>query len=120
MASIRTQSQISEGRQLRSAPFLYSAALMVCCSSSSCGFDQSSRLVDGNHAQQQEARKGTREGAFRLRPRGRQASVTRGHSQERQRPFGVAEDRHGLPLLVRAPHLWLRCMGNLLCVGLIL
>jgi hypothetical protein len=38
----------------------------------------------------------------------------------RQRPFGIAGDRHGLALLVRAPHRLLRCMGNLLCMGLIL
>src|SRR6266567_3987920 len=31
----------------------------------------------------------------------------------RQRPFGIAGDRHGLPLRVRALHRGLRCMGNL-------
>ena len=38
----------------------------------------------------------------------------------RQRPFGIAGDRHGLPLRVRAPHRGLRCIGNLLCIRLIL
>ena len=38
----------------------------------------------------------------------------------RQRPFGIAADRHGLPLLVRAPHRGLWCMGNLLRRGLFL
>src|SRR5215210_8624748 len=38
----------------------------------------------------------------------------------RQRPFGIAGDWHRLPCLVRAPQRWLRCMGNLLCMGLIL
>jgi hypothetical protein len=28
----------------------------------------------------------------------------------RQRPFGIAADRQGLPFLVRAPHRRLRCM----------
>ena len=36
------------------------------------------------------------------------------------RPFGIAGDWHRLPCLVRAPHRWLRCIGNLLCMGLIL
>jgi len=30
----------------------------------------------------------------------------------RQRPFGIAGDRHGCPCRVRAPHRGLRCMGN--------
>ena len=30
-----------------------------------------------------------------------------------RRPFAIAGDRHGIPLLVRAPHRGLRCMGNL-------
>src|ERR1700738_3727404 len=34
----------------------------------------------------------------------------------RQRPFGIAADRHGLPLLVRAPHRGLWCMGAALFV----
>ena len=38
----------------------------------------------------------------------------------RQRPFGVAGDWHGIPLRVLAPQRELRCMGNLLCRGLIL
>jgi hypothetical protein len=38
----------------------------------------------------------------------------------RHRPFGIAGDRHPLPLLVRAPHRRLRCIGDLLCMGLIL
>src|SRR6266567_4920414 len=38
----------------------------------------------------------------------------------RQRPFGIAGDRHWLPLRVRAPHRGLRCMGNVLCMGFIL
>ena len=38
----------------------------------------------------------------------------------RQRPFGIAADRQGLPFLVRAPHRRLRCMANLFCTGLIL
>ena len=38
----------------------------------------------------------------------------------RHRPFGIAGDWHRLPLRVRAPHRGLRCMGNLLCMGLIL
>ena len=38
----------------------------------------------------------------------------------RQRPFVIAGDRHDIPLLVRAPHRGLRCMGNLLCTGLFL
>ena len=29
----------------------------------------------------------------------------------RQRPFVIAGDRHGIPLLVLAPHRGLRCMG---------
>ena len=36
----------------------------------------------------------------------------------RQRPFGIAGDRHGLPFRVRAPHRGLRCIGN--CIGLTL
>jgi hypothetical protein len=35
----------------------------------------------------------------------------------RQRPFGIAADRHWLPLRVRAPHRGLRCMGNLFGIG---
>ena len=35
----------------------------------------------------------------------------------RQRPFGIAADRQRRPLLVRAPHRRLRCMGNLFCMG---
>ena len=38
----------------------------------------------------------------------------------RQRSFVIAGDRHGIPLLVLAPHRGLRCMGNLLCIGLFL
>jgi hypothetical protein len=38
----------------------------------------------------------------------------------RQRPFGMLGDRHSFPLLVRAPHRSLRCIGNLFCLGLIL
>ena len=38
----------------------------------------------------------------------------------RQRPFVIADGRHGIPLLVLAPHLGLRWMGNLLCAGLFL
>src|ERR1051325_6924791 len=38
----------------------------------------------------------------------------------RQRPFGIPGDRQGLPRRVRAPHRGLRCMGNLLCMGLFL
>src|SRR4029077_5463253 len=38
----------------------------------------------------------------------------------RQRPFGIAGDWHRLPLLVRAPHRRLRCMGNFRCMGLTL
>ena len=38
----------------------------------------------------------------------------------RQRPFVIAGDRHGIPLLVRAPHRGLRFMDNLLCSGLFL
>jgi hypothetical protein len=37
-----------------------------------------------------------------------------------QRPFGIAGDRHRLPFRVRAPHRRLRCMGDLLCIALIL
>jgi len=49
--------------------------------------------------------------------------------QEKRSLFGFAvsrhidledADRHWFPLLVRAPHRRLRCMGNLLCMGLIL
>jgi len=36
----------------------------------------------------------------------------------RHRPFGIAGDRHRLPLRVWAPHRRLRCNGNLLCIGL--
>jgi hypothetical protein len=36
----------------------------------------------------------------------------------RQRPFGIAGDRQGVPLRVFAPHLGLECMGNRM--GLIL
>jgi HD-GYP domain-containing protein (c-di-GMP phosphodiesterase class II) len=36
------------------------------------------------------------------------------------RSFGIAGDWHGLPLRVRAPHRGLRCIGDLLCMGLIL
>jgi hypothetical protein len=32
----------------------------------------------------------------------------------RQRPFGIAGDRHGFPIRVRAPQRGLRCMGDLL------
>jgi len=38
----------------------------------------------------------------------------------RQRPFGIAGDWQGFPLLVRAPQRLLRFMGKLLCMGLIL
>src|SRR5689334_2233429 len=38
----------------------------------------------------------------------------------RQRPFVIAGDRHSRPLRVCAPHRRLRCMGNLLCMGLFL
>ena len=38
----------------------------------------------------------------------------------RHLPFGIAGDWHGLPFLVRAPQRGLWCMGNLLCMGLIL
>ena len=38
----------------------------------------------------------------------------------RQRPFAIAGDWHGVPLRVRAPQRGLRCMGNLLCMGLFL
>src|SRR5690348_7429303 len=38
----------------------------------------------------------------------------------RQRPFRIAGDRHCWALRVRAPHRGLRCMGNLLCMGLFL
>ena len=38
----------------------------------------------------------------------------------RQRPFGIAGDWQGFPLLVRAPQRLLRFMGELLCMGLIL
>ena len=40
----------------------------------------------------------------------------------RHLPFGIAGDRHGLPLalLVLAPQRGLRCMSDLLCMGLIL
>ena len=38
----------------------------------------------------------------------------------RQRPFTIVGDRHGLPVRVRAPQRGLRCMGNLLCMGLFL
>jgi hypothetical protein len=38
----------------------------------------------------------------------------------RHRPFGIAGDWHRLPLLVRVPHRRLRCIGDLLCMGLIL
>jgi hypothetical protein len=38
----------------------------------------------------------------------------------RHLPFFIAGDRHGLPLLVRAPQRLLRFMGKLLCMGLIL
>ena len=42
----------------------------------------------------------------------------------RQRPFGMAGDRHGVRFRVMAPHRGLRCIGNgaavLLCVGLFL
>src|SRR4051812_33731792 len=37
----------------------------------------------------------------------------------RQRPFGIAGARHGLPLRVLAPQRGLRCMGERLCMGLI-
>ena len=35
------------------------------------------------------------------------------------RPFVIAGDRHGIPLLILAPHRGLRWMGNLLCIGLL-
>jgi hypothetical protein len=38
----------------------------------------------------------------------------------RHRPFGIAGDWHRIPFLVRAPHRRLTCIGNLLCMGLIL
>jgi hypothetical protein len=38
----------------------------------------------------------------------------------RQRPFGIAADWQGFPLLVRAPQRLLRFIGKLLCMGLIL
>jgi hypothetical protein len=38
----------------------------------------------------------------------------------RHRPFAIAGDRHGVPALVRARQRGLRCMGNLLCMGLFL
>ena len=39
----------------------------------------------------------------------------------RHRPFIIAGDWQAFPLdFVRAPHLRLRCMGNLLCIGLFL
>jgi hypothetical protein len=38
----------------------------------------------------------------------------------RHRPFGIAGDWHPMPVLVRAPHRRLRCVGDLLCMGLIL
>ena len=37
----------------------------------------------------------------------------------RQRPFGIAGERHGLPLRVFAPQRGLRCMDSWLCIGLI-
>ena len=37
----------------------------------------------------------------------------------RQRPFGIAGDRHGFPFLVRAPHRGLWCIGNGFFTGLI-
>jgi len=36
----------------------------------------------------------------------------------RQRPFGIAGDRQDVPFRVFAPHRGLRCMGNVLCMGL--
>jgi len=36
----------------------------------------------------------------------------------RHRPFGIAGDRHGLPLLVFAPQRGDRCMGNGFSMGL--
>jgi hypothetical protein len=36
----------------------------------------------------------------------------------RHLPFGIADDRHGFPLLVFAPQRGDRCMGNCLCMGL--
>jgi hypothetical protein len=36
----------------------------------------------------------------------------------RQRPFGIAGDRHWLPRRVRAPQRGLWCIGKLLCMGL--
>ena len=38
----------------------------------------------------------------------------------RQRPFAIAGDWHGVSARVRAWQRGLRCMGNLLCMGLIL
>src|SRR5437868_4379393 len=37
----------------------------------------------------------------------------------RHRSFAIAGARHGLPLLVLAPHRGLRCMGESLCMRLI-
>src|SRR4051794_9333299 len=36
----------------------------------------------------------------------------------RHRPFGIAGERHGLPLRVFAPQRGLRCMDKWLCIGL--
>jgi hypothetical protein len=36
----------------------------------------------------------------------------------RHLPFGIAGERHGLPVLVLAPQRGDRCMGNRLCMGL--
>ena len=36
----------------------------------------------------------------------------------RQRPFGIAGERHGLALLVLAPQRGDRCMGKRFCMGL--
>src|SRR3979411_551081 len=38
----------------------------------------------------------------------------------RQRPFVIAGEWHGVPVLVRARQRGLKCMGNLLCMGLYL
>ena len=38
----------------------------------------------------------------------------------RQRPFSIAGDRHDVPFRVLAPQRGLRCIGNLLCMGLLL
>ena len=37
----------------------------------------------------------------------------------RHRPFGIAGDRHGLPLLVFAPQRGDRCMPKSFCIGLL-